>query len=274
MEVTSEGSGFNTVLLMHDQRRKAYERGSPGSGKEEEEGEENKNGGRKKRGREDPASAKNFLLATDELTFQQELASLKILYSTPLPLERLKWNSRVGKRGLPLSFHGNNSESRVVPLSYLNQHVVNKIIWCWIINMSDERKARPGGGRDVHSASEENSSQMGLGGRRPELITVPLICGVWCPQRGSHIATDQGLDLGSAKKTCDLEPCLALSGPHILFKLCDEDTHTSHVLCAWTTKWPKNGEAPGMWTQHDWYSHHVDSFFLSREKVFFHLFNY
>ena len=90
MEVTSEGSGFNTVLLMHDQRRKAYERGSPGSGKEEEEGEENKKGGRKKRGREDPASAKNFLLATNELTFQQELVSLKILYSIPLPLERLK----------------------------------------------------------------------------------------------------------------------------------------------------------------------------------------
>lgn len=85
--------------------------------------------------------------------------------------------------------------------------------------MRDERRAKPGGGREVHSASEESSSQMGLDGWCPKLITVPLIRGVRCSLQGSQIATDQGLDLGSAKKTCDLETFLALSGPHILFKL-------------------------------------------------------
>lgn len=64
--------------------------GSPGSGKEEDEGEENNKRERKMKGREDPASAKNFLLATNELTFQQVLAGLKILYSPPLLLGRLK----------------------------------------------------------------------------------------------------------------------------------------------------------------------------------------
>lgn len=54
--------------------------------------------------------------------------------------------------GVAFSFHGNIADSTVAPLSCLNQHVVNKIIGCCIINMSNERKARRGSGRFVRKS--------------------------------------------------------------------------------------------------------------------------
>lgn len=62
MEVTSEGCGFsNTMLWIHGQRRNSYERlEDPGGGKDEEEGEKNKEGERKGGGREVLARTKGL----------------------------------------------------------------------------------------------------------------------------------------------------------------------------------------------------------------------
>lgn len=69
-----------------------------------------------------------FVLATYELTFQQELAIPQILSLPPPFPQETQIKLSVGRRVLPLSFHGNKSDSIVTPLSYLNQHNVNKII--------------------------------------------------------------------------------------------------------------------------------------------------
>lgn len=65
------------------------------------------------------------------------------------PPQETQIKSQGWGKGVPFSFHGNISDSIMASLSYLNQHVFNKIIGCWIINMCNERKARLGGGRFV-----------------------------------------------------------------------------------------------------------------------------
>ena len=46
-----------------------------------------------------------------------------------------------------------------------------------------------------HAASEDSRGQMGLDASCPRLIAVLLLCGERCPEQGSQIATDQGLEL-------------------------------------------------------------------------------
>lgn len=70
-----------------------------------------------------------------------------------------------------------------------------------------------------HAASEDSRGQMGLDASCPRLIAVLLLCGERCPEQGSQIATDQGLDLGIANQPCDLGTFFMLSGFHMLFKL-------------------------------------------------------
>lgn len=70
-----------------------------------------------------------------------------------------------------------------------------------------------------HLASEESRGQMGLNGLCPKLIIILLVCAVQCPERGCQVATDLGLDLGFAKRPCDLGIFCVLSGTYILFKL-------------------------------------------------------
>ena len=70
-----------------------------------------------------------------------------------------------------------------------------------------------------HAASEDGRGQVGLDGSCPRIIAVLLLCGAQCPEQGSQIATDQGLDLGAANQPCDLGTFFILSGFHMLFKL-------------------------------------------------------
>lgn len=127
----SEGCGFNNMLWIHGQRKNTYERvEGPHSRKKEERNESNE-GDSKEVGKIQQMPLGflfTFLLATSELMFQQELAILKILYFS-LPQEtQIKLQG--WREGVLFSFQGNISDSIVAPLSYLNQHVVNKIIGC------------------------------------------------------------------------------------------------------------------------------------------------
>lgn len=88
--------------------------------------------------------------------------------------------------------------------------------------MSDERKARLGGRRDVGKALSLRGEQ---GPDGPEWIMSQAhhhpadLCAVQCPEQGCQIATDLGLDLGFAKQPCDLGIFCILSGTYTLFKL-------------------------------------------------------
>lgn len=74
-------------------------------------------------------------------------------------------------------------------LYHLNQHVVNKIIWCWIINMRDERKARLGGGRYVGKplSPRGEPGSHGPGRIKPQAHRGPTACGAHAPSRGAKL---------------------------------------------------------------------------------------